>query len=323
MGKFIYEGFKVIANSRQEAIQKIVAYKKQKQQRVIASATPKQSSWIHTALAGIVDDLVLEDTDAILSQKGVTDEIADVLNRYFTWNDKENTYLCETDFNVVDIYGNDLNKVNSFDELKNLLRETYSDEVSERFAKAGDKIAKIFRNQDVPMSASDESDLVERLVDRINRDYGYEKALESKWRCLISLNVTIPQFMEAIFGTDDIAKIAKNIIDRKYGEENQKSFEKIFKLEKLPSFEVAVLTISKNLGALKLRYRDDLTLKEIISTKNSNDVQAVSDLKFEGYDRIKIGHELGKATINSVPVNIPKSISFKAKLADVEIYRRG
>lgn len=327
--KFIFKGKKVMAKTRKEAIAKIVA--SVRKEKVLASSVSESiKNWIKTTFAGVFDNYSLENGDEeFLNKDFILITIAEVLIRYFRWSDKDNKFYLDNDaFNTNDFSAHSINKIEKFKDIDSVLYNKYSEDVADKYelcTKAISRRIRSYMNEQGFDSVDLFDDVIQRLVDNVPANYHEKEFLHSEWNGVIFVNATNPEFMKAVFGTNDVAEIVKGLVDRKYSDSILKAFEEFGVLYKKPTFETVLLSLSKKLGSLKFKYRSKVTLQEILSVKEPNNTNAVDKIYFNGTERNFRNAEQALFLVDignsSIAIDCSKNIETKPSSVDkIQVY---
>jgi hypothetical protein len=119
-----------------------------------------------------------------------------------------------------------------------------------------------------------------------------------------------PRVMQAVFGTQDLAVIVNKFVKSQLPKKLYEALRLCFGNIDLSSFETVLLVLSRIISEIKLKYIDKLTLKQIISTYDSDNNMAVKEISFnDKYDPSlfkdgpkMVNHKIdinGEVTVNS------------------------
>lgn len=289
MNKYIYKGKAIYASSKKEALAQIVAFTKQ--QKVLGSATADIKAWIQTTLAGVLGSFVNSDTEKKLFDS-CADQLAVILNEFYTWNDSTKRYVSIVKFNRADLPILVIKKLKSFEELENFVKEFYSDDTMEVDYQCAKKLTKVISEylKEIGVKVSSqirqlvEAPIMERLLNNMDIRYPTEQLLDEKFTCSVMVPLMEPRVMQAVFGTQDLAiivnKFVKSQLPKNLYEALRLCFVNEYRNIDLSSFETVLLVLSRIISELKLKYLDKLTLKQIISTYDSDSNFAVKEISF-------------------------------------------
>jgi hypothetical protein len=319
MNKYIYKGKAIYASSKKEALAQIVAFTKQ--QKVLGSATADIKTWIQTTLAGVLGSYVNSDTEKKLFDS-CADQLAVILNEFYTWNDSTKRYVSIVKFNEADLPILAIKKLKSFEELENFVKEFYSDDTMEVDYQCAKKLTKVISEylKEIGVKVSSqirqliEAPIMERLLNNMDIRYPTEQLLDEEFTCNVTVPLMEPRVMQAVFGTQDLAvivnKFVKSQLPKKLYEALRLCFVNESRNIDLSSFETVLLVLSRIISEIKLKYLDKLTLKQIISTYDSDNNMAVKEISFnDKYDPSlfkdgpkMVNHKIdinGEVTVNS------------------------
>jgi hypothetical protein len=316
MNKYIYKGKAIYASSKKEALAQIVAFTKQ--QKVLGSATADIKAWIQTTLAGVLGSFVNYDTEKKLFNS-CADQLAVILNEFYTWNDSTKRYVSIVKFNEADLPILAIKKLKSFEELENFVKEFYSDDTMEVDYQCAKKITKVIseylKEIGVKVTPSQlrqliEAPIMERLLNNMDIRYPTEQLLDEEFTCNVTVPLMEPRVMQAVFGTQDLAVIVNKFVKSQLPKKLYEALRLCFGNIDLSSFETVLLVLSRIISEIKLKYLDKLTLKQIISTYDSDNNMAVKEISFsDKYDPSlfkdgpkMVNHKIdinGEVTVNS------------------------
>lgn len=204
MGRFNFNGKVILASSKKEAIQKIVASKK-------VTASAEADAWIKKVLEDYVPKEFLDEHEK---------ELEAIFDKHCFWNRKENTYeyTFYRDQND-EITSSWLEDIETFDAYHEKLWEAYRDSECELFRDIMDDIVELLENNDVELK-QDADEL--RLALNESIPVYYPNFLDDTINTYIEVKntSTVKKFL---FGSDSNINIATKCVKGKFEEAISKS----------------------------------------------------------------------------------------------------
>lgn len=302
MNKYIYQGNAIFASSRKEAIKKIMSNK------VVATASQPVKDWINRVFAGLLSSFINSEAEEKVFNMSAQ-EISSVLVKYLAWNDSEKEFYIVAPFliNKLTGIGSDLKTFDSFIEF--IKKEAFK-EVAKQYDLIANQIYKILIRYLEESDISIKEMIVERLCDNVDVDYNLEKYYELKFKRKLSIELTNPEVMIGLFGTQDIAKIADKFVKKELNDVTYDAIKScVYKADKNSnlSFESVVLFLSKEISSLYLVCYEELTLKQILSSTDVENTLAINKLTISKNSDTKL--MLDKPFRLLVPVKLNKDVT--------------
>lgn len=305
MNKYIYQGHAIFASSRKEAIKKIMSNK------VVATASQPVKDWINRVFAGLLSSFINSEAEEKVFNMSAQ-EISSVLVKYLAWNDSEKEFYIVAPFliNKLTGIGSDLKTFDAFIEF--IKKEAFK-EVAKQYDLIANQIYKILIKYLEESDISIKEMIVERLCDNVDVDYNLEKYYELKFKRKLSIELTNPEVMIGLFGTQDIAKIADKFVKKELNDVTYDAIKScVYKDDKNSnlSFESVVLFLYKEISSLYLVWYEELTLKQILSTTDVESTLAINKLTITKNSYTKL--MLDKPFRLLVPVKLNKDVTISS-----------
>lgn len=305
MNKYIYQGNAIFASSRKEAIKKIMSNK------VVATASQPVKDWINRVFAGLLSSFINSEAEEKVFNMSAQ-EISSVLVKYLAWNDSEKEFYIVAPFliNKLTGIGSDLK---TFDFFIEFIKKEAFKEVAKQYDLIANQIYKILIRYLEESDISIKEMIVERLCDNVDVDYNLEKYYELKFKRKLSIELTNPEVMLGLFGTQDIAKIADKFVKKELNDVTYDAIKScVYKADKNSnlSFESVVLFLYKEISSLYLVWYEELTLKQILSTTDVESTLAINKLTITKNSYTKL--MLDKPFRLLVPVKLNKDITISS-----------
>jgi hypothetical protein len=324
MNKYFYNGKAIIASSKKEAIAFLASQKSST--ITTASASKDIVEWICKTFAGVLEIYSIDaDTEKKIFEKAA-DSISGILLEYLNWSDDKGELVMNAPFEPK--YSTLADKCTSFEEFRNKLYEKALEEVAMSYEKVSTEVVKIlcdtvkyFGINEKDANRLDlyiQDDVLERIVDNTYTEYHLEKYLDLKLKRPMYVPLETPQVMFSVFGTQDLAEVAKRIINQRLSRTTYDAI--VFALRKesrnidLDSFERVLLCFKHILSSIYIVVSKDFTVREILSSKDSTNVLATDKVTVTNNDNVYID-DFGASRIN-MPIRLLNPITINPKLAE-------
>lgn len=309
MKKFIYKGNAVMASSKEEAISSIIASMK-----VIATASDSVKDWINRVFAGVLAPYVNSDAESKILEKS-SQEVSNILTKFLSWNDSEKEFYVVAPF-IKEI---PLSKIKTFDDFREYLRKKAFEKVAKQYEVISDEIFNVFVAYLEESDLGTQQDILERLVDNVDVEYNYDKYYESKLKRHVSIDLTIPEVMNSLFGTQDLATIAKKFVDKKLNvsvyEALAKCFTNVSPNIDLTNFDKVLLCFNHILSSLSLRTSYiQVTLRQILSVSDQQSPLAVEEFNIPKDSKVYLCFNYPKRL--EIPVKLNSDIKVKPRVLE-------